>query len=369
MTAQAQIVADGAHEFFAPTTTDMIDGLIGAYKAEREKIEAVHDFLSSADYSGAVGYYMSGNREHFAGLRFVPATETMFKLEGALAALNANHWRKALDQTDVLDFMPAARREEWFKQITDMNTPDFEEETVRATLVALLAQRMDFLAEKVDGIFRALSREHVTNRPEGFSKRMILQGVNSTWGGYGREKAGVINDLRQIIAKFMGRDEPQWNATNDLVEKARDRFRGEWLDVDGGALRIRCYLNGNGHLEVHPDMAWRLNQILAHLHPTAIPSEFREPPKRKPKAREHTLMERPLPFAVIELLRRMRSVRNTPVATWGKTVEPETTNPYALEFEYGDKDKHALAEAKRVLASIGACRSRSAGSSTTTRVT
>ncbi|WP_438455362.1 DUF4942 domain-containing protein [Vreelandella venusta] len=354
MTAQAQIVADDAHEFFAPTSTDMIDGLIGAYKAERVKIEAVHDFLSSADYSGAVGYYMSGNREHFVGLRFLPATETMFKLEGALAALNANHWRKALDQTDVLDFMPAKRREEWFEQIEKMNTPDFEEETVRATLGGLLAQRMNFLAEKVDGIFQSLSREHVTNRPEGFSKRMILQGVTTDWGGYGRQKAGTVNDLRQIIAKFMGRDEPQFNATNDLVQKARDHFRGEWLDVDGGALRIRCYLNGNGHLEVHPDMAWRLNQILAYLYPSAIPSQYREAPKRKAKAKEHQLMERPLPFAVIELLRKMRSVRTTGGTGWrGKTFEPKTTNPHSLEFDYGEKDKHALAEAERVLSAIG----------------
>jgi hypothetical protein len=30
----------------------------------------------------------------------------------------------------------------------------------------LLAQRGKFLAARVDGIFRALSREHVTNRPE-----------------------------------------------------------------------------------------------------------------------------------------------------------------------------------------------------------
>lgn len=354
MTAQAQIVADDAHEFFAPTSTDMIDGLIGRYKAERAKVEAVHEFLSSSDYSSAVGYYMAGNRDHFSGLRFVPSTEIMFNLKGALAALNANHWKRALDQTDVLDFMPAKRREEWFEQIEKMNTPDFEEETVRATLGGLLAQRMNFLAEKVDGIFQSLSREHVTNRPEGFSKRMILQGVTTDWGGYGRQKAGTVNDLRQIIAKFMGRDEPQFNATNDLVQKARDHFRGEWLDVDGGALRIRCYLNGNGHLEVHPEIAWRLNQILAHLYPSAIPSQYREAPKRKAKTKEHRLMERPLPFAVIELLRNMRLMRaTTNVGCGGKRMEPKTTNPNSLEFDYGDKDKHALAEAERVLSTIG----------------
>lgn len=354
MTAQAQIVADDAHEFFAPTSTDMIDGLIGRYKAERAKVEAVHEFLSSSDYSSAVGYYMAGNRDHFSGLRFVPSTEIMFNLKGALAALNANHWKRALDQTDVLDFMPAKRREEWFGQIEKMKTPDFEEATVRATLGSLLAQRMDFLAEKVDNIFRALSREHVTNRPEGFSKRMILQGVTCDYGGYSRQQTGHVNDLRQIIAKFMSRDEPAWHATNHLVEKAREQFRGEWLDVDGGALRIRCYLNGNAHLEVHPDIAWRLNQILAHRYPSAIPSQFRTAPKRKAKVKEFELMERPLPFAVLNLLRCMRRVSTHAGVGWGgRKVVPKTTNRNSLEFDYGDKDKHALAEAERVLAAIG----------------
>lgn len=354
MTAQAQIVADDAREFFAPTTTDMIDGLIGRYKAEREKVQAVNDFMEGADFGRAVGYYLKGNKDSLSGLRFAPATTTMFRLEGALAALNAHHWDRALRMTDVLDFMPAKRREEWFEQIEKMSTPEFEEASVRATLSGLLAQRMDFLAEKVDGIFRALSREHVTNRPEGFTKRMILQGVTNDFGGYGREKTGQVNDLRQIIAKFMGRDEPQWHATNHLVEKARENFRGEWLEVDGGAMRLRCYLNGNAHLEVHPDMAWRLNQILAHRYPSAIPSEFRTTPKRKAKVKEFTLMERPLPFVVLDLLRRMRSVNTRGgQGRSGLKVTPKTQNPHSLEFDYGDKDKYALAEAERALSAIG----------------
>lgn len=347
--SDSEIVADEATEFFAPTSTDMIDGLLARYQSEREKVEAIHEFMTGEGFYQAIGYYIEGNKSDMSGLRYAPATEKMFRLEGAMASLNAAHWNQALNMTDVLDFMPAKRREEWFEQIRKMQTPDFEEATVRATLSSLLAQRMDFLAEKVDGIFRALSRQHVTNRPEGFSKRMILEGVTDDWGGYGREKTGHVNDLRQIIAKFMGRDEPNWSATNRVVEIARGYHRGEWMDVDGGALRIRCYLNGNAHLEVHPDMAWRLNQVLAHLYPAAIPTELRTKPKRKAKTKNVPLMERPLPFAVLDLLHGMRQEPRKAIN--GK--EPRTSNRNALRFDYGDHDKHALAEAEKVITAIG----------------
>jgi len=327
-----------AQEFFAPADTDMVDAVIARYRDERAKIEHVCRFLHGDGLASVVHYFVHGNRDRRE--RFAWSVDKLFSEEGAVAALNAHYWQHIMQMTDVLDCMPAKRREEWFEHIQAMTTPDFEEDTVRATLGELLAQRGKFLAERVDGIFQALSRTHVTNRPEGFSKRMILTGVTNDWGGYARSQTGHINDLRCVIAKFMGRDEPGWDASSRMVETARSHHRGEWLDVDGGALRIRCYLNGNAHLDVHPDIAWKLNQVLALLYPAAIPSQFRTAPKRS-APREFILMERPLPFAVLQMLVEMR---------------PVNRNPNRLEFSYGDKDKHVVAEAENVLAAIGGVR-------------
>lgn len=328
-----------AQEFFAPADTDLIDTLIGQYRGERAQIERVCEVLHGDGLASIMHYFLAGNGE-----RHTVSAAKLFERDGAIAALNAHYWRHAMELTDVLDCMPAKRREEWFEQIRAMTTPDFEDATVRATLGDLLAQRGKFLAERVDGIFQALSRTHVTNQPEGFSKRMILTGVTNDWGSYARAQTGHINDLRAVIAKFMRRDEPDYDASNQLVEIARRDFRGEWLDVDGGALRLRCYLNGNAHMEVHEDIAWQLNQILAMLHPAAIPSRFRTAPKRAAK-RDHILMERPLPFAVIRVLANMRPVR-------GKN---------ALEFGYGDRDKYTNAEINRVLSAIGGVRDPALG--------
>ena len=336
-------------QFFAPASTDMVDGLIGRYRTERERMERVVDFVLGNDFRAVIPYFEDAakKRDHRAG------NTPSFNLESGLAALNASYWQQALNLTDVLDFMPTKRREEWFDLIRNHKTPEFEEGAVRATLSDLLAARMNFLAEKVDGIFQALSRTHVTNQPEGFGKRMILTGVTNDWGSYGRTQTGHINDLRQVIAKFMGRDEPDWNASNRVVEIARAQFRGEWVPVDGGALRVRCYMNGNAHLEVHPDMAWRLNEVLAHLHPAAIPSRFRTAPKTR-KKREYTLMERPLPFAVLSVLHRMSPERSTEYRTnYGNRIPPRTTNPHALGFDFSDRGKGVTAEIHDIMLMLG----------------
>src|SRR3546814_8229511 len=97
------------------------------------------------------------------------------------------------------------RRQEWYEQIREKQAPEFEEQTVRSTLMDLLASRTKFFAERVDGIFQSLSREHVTNCPEGFGKRMILFYVITSYNTNSHDRIGYINDLRAVIAKQIGR--------------------------------------------------------------------------------------------------------------------------------------------------------------------
>lgn len=332
-------------EFFAPASTDLVDGLIGQYKDMRRRVEEVAA-LVTGETAGAVSYFLeSAAREQRHGSFSV---ERLFQLDGAVAALNAAYWAKAINLTDVLDAMPQARREEWNKSIRDHATPDFEEETVRATLQDLLASRAKFFAERVDGIFRNLSGEHVTNSPAGFGKRMIMTNITSSH--YSTERVGYINDLRCVIAKFMGRDEPWWGASSKVVTEARSR-RGEWLSLDGGAIRLRCYINGNAHLEVHPDMAWRLNCVLAQLYPLAIASEHRQKPKKRNK--EFEMIMRPLPFSVIAVLDGMSQASKTEKQDDWRNPYKRTPIENTLQFGYEASKSAGFEEAQRVLASMG----------------
>lgn len=299
--AATEVVED-ATNFFAPVAADLVDSLIGRYQSLRTRIARVAATI--AEDPGAVSFFLKGNCNDDRRRYSLPSVAELFDEQGAIAALNADYWGQALALTDVYDCMPQKRRDEWNTSIREHTAPDFEEGTVRATLLELLASRQKFFAERIDGIFRGLSGEHVTNAPEAFGKRMIMSYV---WTGFGQfmylehSKAGLINDLRCIVAKFMGRDEPKHNASDALLEALRHNT-GTWHSVDGGALRIRVYLKGTAHIEVHPDMAWRLNAVLASLYPLAIPAQFRQRPAKRPK--QFVMLGRPLPFAVLAVIPR-----------------------------------------------------------------
>lgn len=356
--------------FFAPASSDMVDTLVGQYKQARKRIKEVVEFSDGEVCKAVLGYFLEGNATEDRGrISMSTSAAQLFQEDGAVASLNSAYWSKALALTDVYDAMPQDRRNQWNAQIRNPKgvkkhrdakewetppLPDFDEETVRATLQGLLSSRAMFLAERVDGIFRALSGEHVTNSPAAFGKRMIIGYMISSYGTTNHDRVGYINDLRCVIAKFMGRDEPRWNSTSAVVERARREMRGEWVTLDGGALRLRAYLKGTAHLEVHPDMAWRLNSILAHLHPMAIPSEFRQKPKKQPK--DFKMMGRPLPFAVIEALEDLETaynfVANTGQNAWRDQFRRVEIKD-ALQFRYGSSSQAGRDEAERVLAYIG----------------
>lgn len=361
--AEVDFVSDDGEQFFAPVPTDLVDGLIGQYESMRAKVERVGEVMNGPDLAGALHYfaeYAGKNDRHLSA----STVERMFDVPGAIAHLNASFWSKAMHLTDVLDVMPQARRDAWNKQILnpqgerDRNSsawivepiPEFTEENVRGTLLSLLTQRQTFFAERVDGIFRALSKTHVTNAPEGFGRRMIISGAMTPYDTVDHSRAGTINDLRCIIAKFMGRDEPGYNATDDVIRYARRQRCGQWVSLDGGALRIRCYMVGTAHLEVHQDMAWRLNAVLAQLYPLAIPSQFRERPKKKAKAYE--VIGRPLPFAVLARLRSLKEARDlNPDRGWRDNTYIRV--PGCYDFEGGAPSEQVCAEADRVLAALG----------------
>lgn len=356
-------IVEDVSEFFAPMSADLVDGLVGQYNAARKNVETLAAAVRAGQNASVLHYFVEGNVKDQR--HSMPTTvDSLFRVEGAIAQLNADFWSRALRMTDVMDYMPQARRDEWNEQIRNPEgrkankysgekelpaLPEFEEATVRSTLAGLLHNRAQFLAERVDGIFRALSRAHVTNQPQGFGKRMIIANV------FGYQTHGHINDLRCVIAKFMGRDEPKHGATDPVIKAAR-RQNGQWMNVDGGALRIRVYGGvGTAHLEVHPDMAWRLNAILASLYPLAIPAEFRTKPKRAKKIKDFELFDRPLPFAVIDLLAGMRQVRERIKPEW---PERYVDVPNALSWDYGQHDKTAMAEAEKVLQALGAVKDK-----------
>ncbi|WNL48537.1 DUF4942 domain-containing protein (plasmid) [Dyella sp. BiH032] len=309
----------------------VLGGLFEAYAYTRHRIQ--HLAREIHRESGAVSFFLKAY--DFSHGR--PDVDRLFSEKKAIAALNSEYWQRTLALTDVYDCMPQSRRDEWDKAIRTNTTPDYNLDAVRPTIASLLSSRAQFFAERVDGIFRTLSRTHVTNLRSGFNTRMIVAGVIDDYGFLNTTKAGYINDLRKVIAKFMGRDEPRHDASNCVLKLCQE-VPGKWHPIDGGALRIRVYKVGTAHIEVHPDMAWRLNAVLAHLYPQAIPRGQRTAPKKPSK--KYDLIQTPLPFAVLRLLDGCK----------GKTGDGhELTLPY-LECK---ESKASAQQLREVLEALG----------------
>lgn len=333
------LLADGVTDLALPV--GLIDKMLDEYNAKVTRINEVAKYYLNAN--DILGYFLEGNTER--GHHFSVATDKLFNIGGAVAALNAQYWQKAMMLTDVLDVMPAARRSEWHTQIHEKKTPDFTADIVKPTLLDLLQNRQRFFAERVDGIFRALSGSHVTNQPQAFGKRMIFAGLVNEWGSLDYRKTEHINDLRAVIAQFMRREQKNNMATERAVKFAQSKY-GEWVKLDGGAINIRVYKKGSAHIEVHPDMAWRLNAILASLYPNAIAAPSRTPPKKAIK--DFNPIETPLPFEIISVLANLKKSTKSS-SDWDRRIEyiPNTVSII------GRLSIQTDAEVKRILTMLG----------------
>lgn len=322
---------------------DLITSLCAQRNAELEQIEYVSNVIQSAAYRSSLTHFNTAvaQQNRKGANRSGTIDMGIFDVEPARKALDSVYWGKALALTDVMESMPAKRRNEWKDQIFAGDCPEFVDENVRATLQNLMADRDRFFAERVDGVFRSLSRDHVTNIPSGYRHRMILASI---FDGYGIEhrNAADICDLRAVVARIMRRGEPDAKVTEAALADAYHRAPGEWHELDGGAIRFKCYRVGTVHIQVESEMAAELNSVLASLYPNAIPAEFRERGKsRRKTARIFYLEQKRIPFGVLNLIAYME-----PKNHHGEEWTCEISN-------FLGADKVTVNETRRLLESIG----------------
>jgi 16S rRNA G966 N2-methylase RsmD len=244
------------------------------YDEEKYEIQYVSNLVKDKDI---VHYFIEGNA---GGAVANGIARRMFEASGALAALNANYWSSIMQQSGVLNYMTAKMRNEWNNLIRERKTPEFERKAVIETIKSHLLNRESYMADKVDGVFQKLSRRHVTNSPFAFRERMIMEYMHSD-GSVKYEKAEYIDDFRTVVCQLLGRDRPgvNFNALLGRVTKAGEY--GKWVEFDGGTFKMRTYKVGTAHFEVHPEIAIKLNRILATKYPQVIASDDRTDQKIK----------------------------------------------------------------------------------------
>ena len=310
--------------FHAPAQPlSLIETLVVQYEQRKQYMKQIADVMNSEQSKMVLDYFCKSS-DAIENRTLTLSPKSLFNYDHSVSFLRADFWDQALRLTDVFDLMPQKRVSEWNKSIRSPNgikkyiykhaeynstefeweiepLPEFTYESVTSTIREQLSLRAQYVAERVDGIFRGLSNSHVTNIPEGFSKRMIISNIYPDGYSMNFEKTGLIHDLRNVICKFMKRNDVTRSSTERFLKFARAKY-GSWVEADGGSLRMKLFMNGNCHFEVHPEIALRLNEILATLYPLAIPSQFRaKAPKAKP-SKDFGYMQRPISSAICDAL-------------------------------------------------------------------
>ncbi|GGB53040.1 putative DNA modification methylase [Shewanella inventionis] len=313
---------------FKTPDAESIKKLLEHYIEDAKRIENVMELLKTSDAQFALNYLQSGPNNY--------VNTQLSSYESALKGLSADYWNKALALTDVLDHMPADTRLEWKSNISNWEAPLFERDTVISTVLELLLNRDKFLAEKVDLIFKGLSKSHVTNSPAGFSQRFIINGIIGSV-----QKKESIDDLRQIIASFMGRSTTKMRHMNtgSIIERAWQNNPGKWLELDGGAIKFKVFKKQTIHIEIHPDLAWRLNEILSVLYPQAIPEEFKSRGKGSKTIKDFDLKQHLLSNDLLYDLVQLEATR-----IWDRSgYEPRLTgrknNSVTCRYHLDDKTR------------------------------
>ncbi|MBE8233008.1 MAG: DUF4942 domain-containing protein [Endozoicomonadaceae bacterium] len=335
-------IASITNQFYQPVKRNVIEGLLIDHRTKSHYLQRFNDVIIGSMGAVASKYYLEEVKSKTRG-----ADADFCTLEQAKQHLDVDYWKQAVNVTGIYDTLPQNRRDEWDEQLRHLDIPAFDQDHVIETLKDLMSNRDLFLAERVDGLFTSLSDEHLTNQPSGFYKRMILYVAKPTVNRHNNHRlefydkvVGHINDLRKVIAKFMGR------GCCDKLDHLKRQFAcspyGEWQEIDGGSLRFKLFKKGTAHLDVHPDIAWRLNEILAFLYPLAIPSDFRKPAKKDTP--EFNLSQELIPFDVLATMQdEIQACRED--ATTSEGV-------YSINVAY-NTDKHLLEKVDRILCQCG----------------
>lgn len=288
-------IPDNYREFLPTMTTPAVDEMLAAYEKGEGEMRRLHaDLMCKENRSalesfafGAEAYHQSKAKSAYWALDLLE----LFDLPRAINARQEHYWFRLFDLCSLTNILPQELWEKWkdsfiaWRSVSKggervvVGIPPFERSTVFGALSLIESHRANFFSMRVDSLWKSLSPSHKTNFGGAFKKRFIIDWMYNDHGTT-TQKDRVFNDLINACSTIVtGAEDPFTSAYAEL-RHAREHH-GEWIEVMGGYLRIKAFMKGTLHVEIHPEIAYRLNVALAYMHPTALPDEATLKPARR----------------------------------------------------------------------------------------
>lgn len=347
---------------------NVIKSLVESYNEKVEKFETDLELFSQFNPE-TIRYAFTGKTisEPYSDDRKTYGLSDLFDKEYLVRSLKRDYWQQAIDLTGVKSSMPTKRLKEWNEMIKEGDAlPDFTFDTVRSTLFDFFNSRRRYMAEKVDGVLKALSPNHKTNKNhDQLGARFIIENIIDRSGFTSWEKCGYIDDLRDVIQQLAGHISYNQRYSSRLIDYLHTYNSGQWQYVDGNVMRIRVYKKGTVHVELHPELLEELCVLLLELYPMQISSGAEMVKVRKEfkdyEYRSNSISQ----YAASCMSGKMRPKRNMLRDGYRFNNVPDreqkikdtdaalAQHRYNFEFESYDISKETMEEVANILKSIG----------------
>ena len=225
----------------------------------------IHDYMAMVDKRNAIidrmrkiNALIHDKIGETAASRLLDTVAIPQKLEDAIKAVDSSMWMKFAHNSGLQQVMPSKDWSDFIAQIYACDTPPFESEHIEAFLSFYNGNIGEVFARKVYSVFQSLSRYHKSNSPFHFGRRLIFTYVHND--GCMSYNHRAIPELLECVCTIMGRTSS--HLYDDIARKLIANT-GKTMAVDGNAILMRSFKNGNVHAWLHPDVAAKMNKILA----------------------------------------------------------------------------------------------------------
>ncbi|UAN65823.1 DUF4942 domain-containing protein [Serratia sp. JSRIV006] len=187
-------------------------------------------------------------------------------------------WQRLMNDTGMFTLMSTKQRDAWDTSLYSDACPEISLDNVLATFKNLHANKADTFEQGLIDVFRSLSWDYKTNNPCCLGKKIILNGMVSSFqdkfyslGSYGQTR---INDLARPFWILDGKNVPDFRVSEGArfsefmsrgPKQVNQLFTCEYFT-------IKAFKIGTAHIVfTRPELVDKINDIVARRFPGALP--------------------------------------------------------------------------------------------------